>query len=108
MVDVGGCNVMLLAQPCSHVDMGDVIASGRIDPIERLEKDPVVPEGSRDLSKVGVVLAGEAEAQFAAVASGIGVVKASLSLQGRFAAWGAVLRQGNGQQSVADRATLAQ
>ena len=37
-------DVVLLAERGGHVDMGDVVAGGRIDPVERLEKDPVAAE----------------------------------------------------------------
>ena len=46
---------MLLAEPCGHVDMGDVVAGSRIDAVERLEKDPLAAKAFGDLGHVGVV-----------------------------------------------------
>src|SRR5215472_1048259 len=88
--------------------MGDVVTGGRIDPVERLEKDPVTAEAMRNLGKIGAVVAGKAETQLAAVVAGIGVIEAGLALQGRFAPRGAVLGQGDGEQGVAHRTPLAQ
>ena len=107
-VDLGIAEVVLGAQRGGHVDMGDVVAGGRIDPVERLEKDPVFPEAFGDLRKIGAVVAGEAVAQVAAVVAGIGVVEAGLALEHGLAAGDAAPAEGDGEQCVAHGAALAE
>src|SRR3984893_2884295 len=107
-VDVAGADVVLLAEPRRHVDMGDVVAGGRIDAVERLEEDPVAAETFGDVAEIGAVRAGEAVAQLAAVVAGVGMVEASLSFERRLAARCPVLGQSDGEQGVADGTPFAQ
>ncbi len=107
-IDVGVGQVVLLAEAGRHIDMGDVVASRRIDPIQRLEEDPVAAEALGDLGEIGAVVAGEAVAQQALIVAGIGMVEAGLALQCRLAARRAVPRHRNREQRVAHRAALAQ
>ena len=52
-VDVGVGDVVFLAEPRGHVDMGDVVAGGRVDAVQRLQKDPVAAEVFRNAGEVG-------------------------------------------------------
>ena len=99
---------VLPAQRRGHIDMGDVVAGGRIDPVQGFEKDPVAAKAFGNFRGIGVVCAGKAVAQRAAVVAGIGMIEAGLALQRRFAAWCAVLCQGYCEQGVPDRAAFAQ
>src|SRR6266849_3397755 len=106
-VDLVVGDAVLGAERGRHIDMGDVVTGRRIDPVEGFEKDPVAPEASGDFCEVGVVVAGEAVAQLAAVVAGIGMVEAGLALQHRLAARNAMAAQGDGEQRVPNRAALA-
>jgi hypothetical protein len=52
--------------------MGDVVAGRRIDPVQRLEKDPITAEALGDPVEGGAVVAGEAVAQQALIVAGVG------------------------------------
>ena len=107
-IDVLVAEVVLLAQPRRHIDMGDVVAGGRIDAVQRFQEDPVPAETFGDLVQIGAVVAGEAVAQLAEIVAGVGVVEAGIAFQRRFAAGRAMLRQRHGEQRIADGAALAQ
>src|SRR5271168_5076316 len=76
--------------------------------VSRLEEHPVAAETLSDLGEVGVVVAGVAVAQLAAVIAGIGVVKAGFTFQNGLPAWRAVPGHRDGEQRAAHRAAFAQ
>ena len=99
--------VVFLAQPRRHIHMGDVVAGGRIDAVQRLEKNPVTAQAFGDPAHVGPIVTGEAIAQLAQVVAGIGVVESGVAFQRGFTAGRAVFRQRHGEQGVTDSAALA-
>src|SRR6516164_4854771 len=52
-VDVLVTDIVLATQLRGYIDVGDVVAGGRIDPVQRLEKDPVAAKAFGDLANVG-------------------------------------------------------
>ncbi len=54
-VDVLVAEVVLLAELRGHIDMGDVVAGGRINAVQRFEEDPIAAEPFGDLGDVGAV-----------------------------------------------------
>jgi len=63
-VDVGVTNIMFFAKRGRHIDMRDIVARGRIDPVQR---SPGISSLYRDLSvdfaNIGAIEAGEAVAK---------------------------------------------
>src|SRR5258706_3084831 len=86
--------------------MRDVVAGGRIDPVERLQKNPVAAEIGGDLGEVGAIVAGEAVAQLAPVVARVGMIEAGLALERGLAPRRALLAQRGGEQPAAHRTAL--
>ncbi len=77
-----------------------------IDPVEGLEKHPVVPKTFGYLVDTGAESAVEAIGEFPAIVAGVRMIKASLALQRCLAARRAMSGQRDRQQGVSNCAGL--
>src|SRR4051812_10364513 len=73
-IDVLVTDIVFLAQIRGDIDVSDVVARGRVDAIERLEKEPVLPETFSDLLGARARVSEEALREPPKIVSGVALI----------------------------------
>ena len=106
--DVFVSDIMFFAERCGHIDMSNVKARRGINPVKRLQKNPIPTEIFGDFVQVRLIIRGETVSENTEIIAGIGVVKAGFAFENGLAARCAVFRHSHCEEGISDGAPFAE